>query len=88
MSKVDLTALKRYVAELEVLLEKAEKLKSHDHIECNVEVNKAMGMASGISQESILLVSDIAKAFSPTATSKPSSLDILDSYFGKKVTKN
>jgi hypothetical protein len=64
MSKpqVDLTLLKRLVAELESTLNTVFSIKADvkgDLVELNVEASKAVGLASGIMQESGLLIVDI-----------------------------
>jgi hypothetical protein len=61
-NKVDLTTLKRLVAELEATLNTAEDIQtsvSADKVEFVVEMNKATGLAAGIMMESGLLMGDI-----------------------------
>lgn len=64
MSKpeVDLTLLKRLVAELDAQITTVKALRANskpDKVELNVEGSKAIGLASGIMQEAALLVMDI-----------------------------
>ena len=60
MSSVDLTVLKRLVAELEKELENADALKlAGEKVEWIVSLNKATGLATGLMTESGLLMGDI-----------------------------
>lgn len=64
MSKpqVDLTLLKRLVAELESSLNTVESIRTDvkaDKVEMNVEASKAVGLSSGIMQEAGMLILDI-----------------------------
>ena len=56
--KISLDMLKRLVSELETALKNSDA--ATDPMDYVVEMNKAAGMASGISQEAILLVGDVA----------------------------
>jgi len=61
-NKVDLTVLKRLVAELESTLSTAEGIQTDvaaDKVEFVVEANKATGLAAGIMMEAGLLMGDI-----------------------------
>ncbi len=62
--KVNLTLLKRYVAELEASINKAETVMANkeDPNDYVVEMSKSAGLASGIVQEATLLVGDIKTA--------------------------
>jgi len=85
MSKpqVDLTLLKRLVAELESSLNVVEDIRADakaDKIEINVEASKAVGLASGIMQESGLLIMDI---YTMLGNSAPKGKgDMLDKLLG------
>lgn len=60
--KVDLTLLKKMIAELETSLNLAEKIKADTTIDKNesvIEFSKAAGLAAGIMTEAGLLVGDI-----------------------------
>lgn len=85
MSKpqVDLTLLKRLVAELESSLNAVESIRatpSANKVEMNVEASKAVGLASGIMQESGLLIMDIHAMLGASASSKGG--DMLDKLLG------
>ena len=61
-NKVDLTTLKRLVAELEATMSAAEGIQTDvaaDKVEFVVEANKATGLAAGIMMEAGLLMGDI-----------------------------
>lgn len=61
-NKVDLTTLKRLVAELEATLSTAEGIQTDvnaDKVEFIVEANKATGLAAGVMMEAGLLMGDI-----------------------------
>lgn len=88
MKTVDLTLLKRFVQELEFCLLEADKYKDVDDtgVEHIVQLSKAIGVASAISQEAILLTTDIAKS---SKTLSPKFDTSLDDIFGlKKGVKN
>ena len=60
--KVNLSMIKKLVAELESGLEAAEGLKTKEGAsigDCVVEMSKAAGLAAGIMQEGTFLVNDI-----------------------------
>lgn len=85
MSKpqVDLTLLKRLVAELESTLNTVEGIRnapSSNKVEMNVEASKAVGLASGIMQESGLLIMDIHAMLGATGPSTKG--DLLDKLLG------
>jgi hypothetical protein len=60
--KIDLTILKRMVAELEASVNTAEAIRTDvkaDKVEWIVELNKATGLAAGVLTEAGLLMGDI-----------------------------
>jgi hypothetical protein len=61
MMKVDLTLVKRLVAELELVLTGLDELKANpdNNVEFIVQASKASGLATGIMQEAALLTMDI-----------------------------
>lgn len=78
--KVDLTLLKRMMAELEASLNTAESINTDvkaDKIEWIVEMNKATGLAAGVMTEAGLLMGDIQIQIqdSPPGVSKQDFLD-------------
>jgi hypothetical protein len=83
--KVDLTLLKRLVAELESALATVDTIKNSlskvDNVELNVEGSKAAGLAAGIMQESSLLVMDIYTLIGGGAAPK-SKNDFIDKLMG------
>ncbi len=83
-NKVDLTLLKRLVAELEATLNTAEGIQTDvasDKIEFIVEANKATGLAAGIMMEAGLLMNDIQTLMQGTGTSA-SKADFLEKLLG------
>jgi hypothetical protein len=82
--KVDLTLLKRLVAELESALATVDTIKNSlskvDNVELNVEGSKAAGLAAGIMQESSLLVMDIYTLIGGSAPK--SKNDFIDKLMG------
>lgn len=60
--KIDLTILKRMVAELEASVNTAEAIRTDvkaDKVEWIVELNKATGLAAGVLTEAGLLMGDL-----------------------------
>ena len=59
---IDLSLLKRLVLELEKTIDTANQFKNTnpDSHDSNIEFAKALGLASSLSQESMLIVSDLA----------------------------
>jgi hypothetical protein len=85
MSKpqVDLTLLKRLVAELESSLNTVEGIRTAakpDTVELNVEGSKAVGLTSGIMQEAGLLIVDIHNLLDGQVPKPPS--DMLEKLMG------
>lgn len=81
-AKVDLTLLKRMVAELESSLTTAESIKTDvnaDKVEWVVEMNKATGLAAGVMTEAGLLMGDIQQIIQgvPGSASKQDFLEKL-----------
>jgi hypothetical protein len=82
--KVDLTLLKRLVAELEASLVAVDSVKNAvkaDNVEVYVEGSKAAGLAAGIMQEASLLVMDIYTLIGGGAAPK-SKNDFIDKLMG------
>lgn len=82
-NKVDLTTLKRLVAELDATLSAAEGIQTDvaaDKVEFTVEVNKATGLAAGVMMEAALLMGEI-QALLQVATPSTKS-DFLDKLLG------
>lgn len=89
--KVDLTTLKRLVAELESLLSAAEGIKtdvSGDKVEYVVEMNKATGICAGIIGESGMLMGDIQHLIQGVSAPSTSKADLLEKIFGLKGPGN
>lgn len=68
LMRADLALLKKYMEELEVSLGEAystrddtEQLSQEDYNNFMVKLSKSVGILSGISQESALLISDLQK---------------------------
>jgi hypothetical protein len=83
--KVDLTVLKRLVAELEAILATAEGIKtdvSGDKVEYMVEMNKATGICAGILTESGLLMGDIQSLIQGLSAPGVSKADFLEKILG------
>lgn len=83
-SKIDLTLLKRLVAELETSLSTAEGIKTDvnaDKIEWQVELNKATGIAAGVMTEAGLLMGDIQATLQGGASAM-SKQDFLEKILG------
>jgi hypothetical protein len=83
-NKVDLTILKRLVAELESTLNTAEGIQTDvapDKAEYSVEVNKATGLAAGVMMESALLMGEI-QALLQGLSAPSSKLDFLEKILG------
>jgi len=76
---VDLSLLKRLVAELETTIQGAETFVGKDSDSFLVEMNKAAGVAAGIMKESVLLINDIDHAMYPSA---PKGGDALSQLLG------
>lgn len=82
-NKVDLSILKRLVAELESTVAHAEDIKTDvnsDRIEYVVEMNKATGLAAGVMTEAALLMGDLQQLIQGTST--PSKADFLEKLLG------
>lgn len=78
-SKVDLTVVKRLLAELESTLATAEGINTDvnaDKIEYVVEMNKATGLAAGLMTEAGLLMADIQQLIQGAGA--PSKADFLE----------
>lgn len=75
-AKVDLTLLKKLVAELEAMLVASEtidtKTNKHEHV---IELSKAAGVAAGVMSEAAALIGDIQ--YIATGTPAASPQDIL-----------
>jgi hypothetical protein len=83
-NKVDLTTLKRLVAELEATLSTAEGIQTDvnaDKVEFIVEANKATGLAAGVMMEAGLLMGDI-QALIQGAGAPASKSDFLEKLLG------
>lgn len=83
--KVDLTVLKRLVAELESILSAAEGIKTDvngDKVEYVVEMNKATGICAGILTESGLLMGDIQQMIAGLSAPSMSKADFLEKILG------
>jgi hypothetical protein len=83
-NKVDLTTLKRLVAELEATLNTAEGIQtdvSGDKVEYIVEMNKATGLAAGAMMEAGLLMGDIQHLIQGAGTPATKS-DFLEKLLG------
>lgn len=83
-NKVDLTTLKRLVAELDATLSAAEGIKTDipaDKVEFIVEANKATGLAAGVMMEAALLMGDI-QALIQGAGSPATKADFLEKLLG------
>jgi len=86
-SRVDLTLLKRTVAELETTLIAAEALKpdltnSGDKVEWTIELNKATGLAAGVLTEAGLLMADIQALIQGLAPSAAAGKDFMEKILG------
>jgi hypothetical protein len=82
-NKVDLTTLKRLVAELEATLNTADGIKTDvasDKVEYVVEMNKATGLAAGVMMESAMLMGDIQHFIQGAGA--PSKADFLEKILG------
>ena len=83
--KVDLTVLKRLLAELESTLDTAEAITtdvSSDKVEYIVEMNKATGLAAGLMTEAGLLMGDLQHLISGVGTQGASKSDFLEKLLG------
>lgn len=81
--KVNLTVLKRMVAELESSLATAESVKTDaDKLEWIVELNKATGLAAGVMTEAGLLMGDIQYLIQGGAGSANKSQEFLEKIIG------
>jgi len=81
-SKIDLTLLKRMVAELEASLGVADGIKTDvtgDKVEWIVELNKATGLAAGVMTEAAMLMGDLQHLVQggPSSLNKQDFLDKL-----------
>lgn len=84
-NKVDLTILKRLVAELESTLSAADGIATDvapDKAEYAVEVNKATGLAAGVMMESALLMGEIQALLQGLGTPVSSKSDFLEKILG------
>lgn len=82
-NKVDLTTLKRLVAELESTVAHAEDINTDvnsDRVEYVVEMNKATGLAAGVMTEAALLMGDLQQLIQGTGSA--SKADFLDKLLG------
>jgi hypothetical protein len=81
--KVDLTLVKRLVAELETALASADNIRANkteeNILDYVVEMSKCTGLAAGIMQEATLLMGDIQKVTNHHTLPKE---DILSSLLG------
>lgn len=85
-TNVNLKLLQRLVEELQKSLDLAEAIKltgEESNIEYTVEMGKALGLASSISQEGIYLAGDIARVAAKTSQ-KSSKVDPLWDLFSPK----
>ncbi len=83
-NKVDLTIVKRLLAELEATLATAEGINTDvnaDKVEYVVEMNKATGLAAGVMTEAGLLMGDI-QSLIQGAGSSTTKADFLEKLLG------
>lgn len=83
-NKVDLTTLKRLVAELEATLNTAEGIKTDvaaDKVEFVVEMNKATGLAAGVMMEAAILMGQTQEMIQ-SAGAPTSKADFLEKILG------
>lgn len=87
LHKINLTLLKRLVSELEVILLNADNIITNtipNSIEWIVEMNKALGLTSGVMQESMMLVGDIQATMQDAAGGlSPHQKDVVNNLFSK-----
>ncbi len=84
-NKVDLTVIKRLLAELEATLATAEGINTDvnaDKVEYVVEMNKATGLAAGVMTEAGLLMGDLQGLIQGVASSPSSKADFLEKLLG------
>lgn len=80
-NKVDLTIVKRLLAELESTLATAEGINTDvnaDKVEYVVEMNKATGLAAGVMTEAGLLMGDIQNLIQGAGSSSSTKADFLE----------
>lgn len=83
--KVDLTTLKRLVAELESIVSAADGIKTDvngDKVEYVVEMSKATGIVAGIIGESGMLMGDIYAQIQSVSAPSSAKSDFLDKILG------
>lgn len=83
--KVDLTVLKRLVAELESILNAADGIStdvSGDKVEYVVELSKATGLCAGVITETGLLMGDIHSLIGSVSAPNMSKSDFLEKILG------
>ena len=83
--KLDLSTLKRLVAELESITSAAEGIKTDvngDKVEYVVEMSKATGICAGIITESGLLMGDLYGLIQSVSAPSTSKSDLLDKILG------
>lgn len=83
-NKIDLTIVKRLLAELEATLATAEGINTDvnaDKVEYVVEMNKATGLAAGVMTEAGLLMGDI-QSLIQGAGSSATKADFLEKLLG------
>ena len=83
--KVDLTIVKRLLAELESTLATAEAIDTDvnsDKVEYIVEMNKATGLAAGLMTEAALLMGDLQHAIQGAGVPGSPKSDFLEKLLG------
>jgi hypothetical protein len=83
--KVDLTIVKRLLAELESTMATAEAITTDvnaDKVEYIVEMNKATGLAAGLMTEAALLMGDLQHAIQGMSAPGTAKTDFLEKLLG------
>lgn len=89
--KIDLSIVKRLMAELESIVQHAEDIKtdvSGDKIEYVVEMSKAAGICAGIIGETGMLMGDIQSLVHGASAPSASKADFLEKILGLKGPGN